>query len=113
MTRFTCTLIMYHCLSITTKVTFPFVPYSCIQLLLMYINICWCLYVLVFVHYGTSLIDVRTNHTSSKLITNTIVLEDTVCLLIDIVFDYIKRFYASPIFIRKGTLFDCFVTCED
>ena len=99
MTRFTCTLIIYHCLSITTKVTFPFVLHSCIQLLLMYKNICWCLYVLVFVHYGTSLIDVRTNHTSSKLITNTFVLEDTVCLLIDIVFDYIKRFYAIPTFI--------------
>ena len=40
-----------------------------------------------------TVIDVRTNHTSSKLITNTIVFADTVELLIDRVFDCIKRFY--------------------
>ena len=55
MPRFPCTLIIYHYLSITTKVTFPIVPHCCIQYLLVYITKYWCLYVLVFVHYGISL----------------------------------------------------------
>ena len=58
-----------------------------------------CRYLLVFVStrlrslWTITVIDVRTNHTSSKLITNTIVFADTVELLIDRVFDCIKRFY--------------------
>ena len=60
------------------------------------ISSCVNKYMLVSVHtrlrslWYITVIDVRTNHTSSKLIINTIVFVDTVQLLIDIVFDYIK-----------------------
>ena len=54
MSWFPCTLIMYHYLSIATKLTFPFVPHSRIQLLFAYVDIFWYLCVLVFVHYGLS-----------------------------------------------------------